>query len=379
MNILYICHEYPPARHGGIGSFVKSISKSLQNANHNIYVIGLCNEAEYIGITDDDGVYVERIAPVKHFPFSWKLDRKRLEKRVRALVKEKNIDLIEVTDYVVDNATWGKMHVPVIIRLHGSQIYFAKELGRPINNTILKLEQKAFEKADFICSVSEYTAQKTQIALSNNFSYTVIYNPIELQAIDDSNRPANEVIYTGTLTSKKGVIQLVKAWKQVLKDIPRAQLYIYGKDGKTDDGLMSMKEYLLSLLNEEEKLSVNFKGHINRDELLNKLKQTAIAVYPSYAEAFAIAPLEAMACGCATIYSIRGSGKELIDNGINGYLIEPDDTNQLAEQIKYLIKHPEKTREIGRAGKQHVDNNFSSTKLQQENISFYNYCINNFN
>lgn len=379
MNILYICHEYPPAKHGGIGSFVQSISKNLTNAGHNVFVIGFCNEPEYIGASDIDGVYVERIAPLKRFPLSWRIDRKTLEKRVRKLVQEKNIDIIEVTDYVVDNSTWGKMPVPVVMRLHGSQIYFAKELGRPINNTILKLEQEAFKKIDYICSVSEYTANKTQIALNHKFDYKVIYNPIDLQTIEETDRPANEVIYTGTLTSKKGIIQLIKAWKEVLKDLPNAKLGIYGKDGRTDDGSTSMKEYLLSLLTDEEKSTVSFKGHINRNELLNKLKHTAIAVYPSYAEAFAIAPLEAMACGCATIYSVRGSGKELIDDAINGYLIEPDDINQIAEQIKHLINNPDKARQIGISGKKHVDENFSSDKLLQENISFYNYCINNYN
>ncbi len=61
-------------------------------------------------------------------------------------------------------------------------------------------------------------------------------------------------------------------------------------------------------------------------------------MFPSYAEAFALAPLEAMAAGCPTVYSQRGSGPELIENNRDGLLVEPDQPGEIAETIIRVLE-----------------------------------------
>jgi len=57
---------------------------------------------------------------------------------------------------------------------------------------------------------------------------------------------------------------------------------------------------------------VHFKGHVSQETLFTQLAGAVAAVFPSYSECFALAPMEAMAAGCAVINTSRASGAELV-------------------------------------------------------------------
>jgi glycosyltransferase involved in cell wall biosynthesis len=103
-----------------------------------------------------------------------------------------------------------------------------------------------------------------------------------------------------------------------------------------------------------------------------------VAVFPSRAEAFAMAPLEAMASGCPTIYSQRGSGPELLEHGCQGLLVDPDDPEEIAEAILRLQADPSFAQRLGDEGRAHVRERFSIEKLTAENIIYYERCIRDF-
>jgi len=124
--------------------------------------------------------------------------------------------------------------------------------------------------------------------------------------------------------------------------------------------------------------TIHFHGHVDRAKLIGTLLSARLAVFPSYAEAFAIAPLEAMACGCPTIYSRRGSGPELIEDGRDGLLIEPDRPEEIAEAIIRLLTDDNLARRLRVAGRERVRKNFSTPILLARNEAFYRDCLNDF-
>jgi colanic acid/amylovoran biosynthesis glycosyltransferase len=75
---------------------------------------------------------------------------------------------------------------------------------------------------------------------------------------------------------------------------------------------------------------------------------------------------EAMATGLPVI-STRHSGiPELIHDGIFGFLVPERDVDALAEKCEYLISHPRRCVEMGRAGRKFVEENFEISKLNRE-------------
>jgi glycosyltransferase involved in cell wall biosynthesis len=189
-------------------------------------------------------------------------------------------------------------------------------------------------------------------------------------------RDKNKVIFTGTLTVKKGVVSLFDAWRAVRQRYPEAELHVLGKDTLYQG--QSMEKFLLSRLDECSRIGVHFHGHVSRERLRRELRTARVAVFPSFAEAFAFAPIEAMACGCPTIYSWRTSGPELMRSNIDGILINPDDTEELAAAIVRVLSNDDLAHRLGEAARERVAQNFTTQQLMPRLEEFYHRCVRQF-
>lgn len=376
MKICYVCCEYPPALHGGIGSSVQNTARALVRRGHDVRVIGIYppNEpaAEY---EEDAGVQVWRLRTSRR-KLSWIPARHRLFRFIREWSRDGSIDMVEVPDWEGHASLWPRLPIPVLARLHGSVAYFNREMHLPVNRMLFWLESRSFHRADYCTSCSRYTAEKTnQIFGQHPRPTAVVYNSV---SVSDTARGAvrqrKMVVFTGTLTRKKGIIQLVKAWPRVVAADPDAELHIFGKDGGMDDG-SPMQPYLVSLLPCEVRGSLHFHGHVSMSQLRTTYQNCRMAVFPSYAEAFAMAPMEAMAEGCPVICSSRSSGPELIRHECNGLLVDPDDEPGIAESIRRLLEDDSLAARLGCAGGETIRERFSSERVVNQLVDFYAQCI----
>ena len=377
MNICFICNEYPPAPHGGIGSMTQLVGRALVQRGHRVRVVGGYSQSEREAVETDAGVEVYRLR-IPPRRFGWIAFRYRLFNTVARWARSGSIDLVEVPDYQGWVAGWRRLPVPVVGRLHGSGTYFSAEMGWKLDRLGFQLERASLRRCDFLGSTSRYTAERTQHLFKLKSAVdAVLYNPVEVPESDvHGMRSRNRVVFTGTLNSKKGVISLIRAWPGVKRACPDSELHFFGKD-TTVEGGGSMTAYLTSQLN-GERSSVHFHGHTSREQLLESLKFPRVAVFPSYAEAFAMAPLEAMAHGCPTIYSKRGSAPELIEDERDGLLVDPDRPEEIAAAIIRVLKDDELAKHLGQAGRRRVAEAFSAPLVLDRNEAFYRSCIRQF-
>jgi glycosyltransferase involved in cell wall biosynthesis len=379
MKICFLCDEYPPARHGGVGSSTRVMARSLVEAGHQVRVAGVYSQKETAPDYEmDEGVEVMRLRRTAG-RFSWIQARWMLYRKVAEWARSGEIDLIEVPDMDGWVAGWPSLPAPVTARLHGSVSYFAQEMGIGISRMQFRLEQASLRRADFLCSTSRYTAARTAEVFRLAFPIeTVLYNPVEVpDEPPREHRSRTRVVFSGTLVVKKGIVSLIEAWPQAKAACPAAELHIYGKDGRAASG-ESMQAFLTARLNGEVGRSVFFHGHVSREELSTILRTARAAIFPSYSEAFAMAPMEAMAQGCPTIYSRRASGPELIEHGLNGLLIDPDDREDIAENLARVLTDDALSQRLGYAGWQRVREAFERRLLVARNIEFYRSCIDLF-
>jgi glycogen synthase len=379
MKICFICPEYPEGPHGGIGTMVQIISRELVQMGHEVRVIGIYPKAYPAPDYEiDQGVNVWRLRVLKG-KFGWVLPYIQQFNMIKSWVKNKEIDIIEGPDSRGWFAYWPKLTVPVLIRAHGSNRYFAKILGFRPNMLTNLLEKKSYLRADALVSVSQYTATITKQVFNIQRDFIIIHNGIEIPTLNkDQVRENNRVIFSGSLNNKKGIFRLVEAFILICENNSEAKLEIYGKD--TIEGQIgSVKEYLINLIPVVWRKNFIFKGHVSRGELFNVYKTSSIAVFPSFAEAFAIAPIESMACGCPTIYSKLGSGKELIEDGIDGLLIDPKQPTEIAKAIQTLLTNPILARRIGQLGRKKIEVSFSKELMTQQSLEFYQKCVQKYN
>lgn len=394
MNILYLCDEYPPGKHGGIGTYVRLIARQMVKLGHNVVVAGLYSPG-YGGADkfDDEGVKIYRFR--RGFDFGFLHNETSLASRIgirllkdsrlmerdlkeslaacknklEQLISEHKIDIIEMPDYndyvrfCSSYIPFPQLSVPVVVKMNGSVTYFTREAGGVVAEHVVRMEQTILNQAAAVSSASRYTADKSAGYLFYSKKIEVIYNGIKTDLpVRSIPKIPKQVIFTGTLVAKKGIYQLAKAWNIVNKNMPEARLLVLGKGSQ---------QKVIGHLAEGAKASVSFKGHVSADELYEYLAASAISIFPSYAEAFALAPLEAMACGTAVINSNRTSGPELIDDRVNGLLIDPYDIDQIGTAILYLLNNPDECAILAKAGNEKVKEQFEIGKVAAKTLQFY--------
>ncbi|MBS1584161.1 MAG: glycosyltransferase family 4 protein [Bacteroidetes bacterium] len=393
MNILYLCDEYPPGRHGGIGTAVQLLARAMVKLGHKVVVAGFYDWG-YGGPDEfeDEGVKVYRFRrgldssffskkdalPVRaayKFFYLTSIFQKDLEASIKRyavylenIIEKHQIDIVEQPDfneyaqYCRKPVFFPRLSVPTVVKLHGSISYFVKEEGCEPSPVIYKIDSSVLNSAVAVSSVSGYTARKTAAYMAYTKPIDTLYNGIESRIVTNAVKDNALVIYTGSLVAKKGIYQLMKAWNKVQEMLPAARLEVYGKGP-----VNRIKKYL----SPKALTTVDFKGHIPRADLFNRLAAASVAVFPSYAECFALGPMEAMAVGTATIYSTRTSGPELITNGLDGLLADPDDADALAGKIMELLRNPEENSRIAAAGKKKVHERFDINVIAKGNEAFY--------
>ncbi len=375
MRIAFVCNEYPPSPHGGIGSMVQTLACAFVRAGHEVRVAGLYPDVLAPACDADAGVRVWRL-PVKRGRLRWMEGRVQLFRHVAAWARRAEVDVIEVPDWQGLAAYWPRLPVPVVVRLNGSAVYFDAEMARPTRWLTRTLERASLARADAWSSVSRYTADRTKALFGlRSDPSCILPNPVSLApATDWARRREGAVVFSGTLTEKKGVVPLMDAWNQVAVRYPRATLHLFGKDGVAPGG-GSMTTFLRSRLEGEAARRVTFHGRVSRETVLEEMATARVAVFPSFAEAFAIAPLEAMATGCPTIGSSLGSGPEQIEDGRTGLTADPAQPEQIAQAMMRLLADERLSQAVGENGRRNVQRRFSVEGVLAANETFYRSSI----
>lgn len=96
-----------------------------------------------------------------------------------------------------------------------------------------------------------------------------------------------------------------------------------------------------------------------------------IAVLCSETEGFSNAIIEYMRCGKPVICTRTGGNPEIIQDGVNGYLIPVGDIDALADRIRDLIEHPEKRRAMGEASLAQLADRYSLDAMLAQHIRLY--------
>jgi len=159
------------------------------------------------------------------------------------------------------------------------------------------------------------------------------------------------------LVYAKGVQDLLCAFKSVKQHIPEVSLTIVG------DG-----DYRLEL----EELAgprVKFLGELPQEQVADVLATADIFVHPSYSEGQPSAVAEASAVGLPVIASNVGGTRELVEDGVTGYLVpsakglQALSSGVLAISITTLLKDADKARRMGQAGREKMLRDYHRTAM----------------
>ncbi len=245
--------------------------------------------------------------------------------RLRVLVK---VFKRENPDVVISFMTHTNILATIAAKISNKKIIISERIaydyyGSKILNTFRK----------FIYPLSDAFITQTQADLKNYIflknSY-VIYNPIEIKNFDTNIKKENIVLGVGRLDKQKGFDLLIRAFCKI-KD-SNWKLVIAGEGDERDR--------LERLIKELKATNIELIGRTK--EIFKWYKKASIFALSSNKEGFPNVLIEAMTFGCAVVsFDCPYGPGEIIQNGVNGLLIENQNEESLKEAIELLIKDKE--------------------------------------
>ena len=191
---------------------------------------------------------------------------------------------------------------------------------------------------------------------------------------DDLNLSNAETLIgiVGQITPRKGQLELLRAFAQVLVDVPSAMLLVVGAPLFNGDG-----EYLELLKRTARELGIEHRVRMPgaRSDIASIMQALDLLVINSTAEPFGLVALEAMACGTPVLATATGGLPEIIEHGNDGWLVPLRDEKSLVVAMVNLALQPALRRRLAEHGKKRVASRFSADRYLTELQSFYRSCL----
>lgn len=213
------------------------------------------------------------------------------------------------------------------------------------------LNKDFFRFFSFICDINFYLADKIVV-----YSQTLIeewelekyrdkisiashhnLDPDKFSMTKEIKKRENIIGYVGRLSPEKGVFKLIEAIPLILKEKEDIKFTIIG-DGK----LMPKIEEFRAGNNIGDNLDL--EGWVIHDKLGRYLNEFKVLVLPSYTEGLPGIMLEAMACGTPVLITKVGSVPDIIEDQVNGFLLEDNSPNSIKEGIIEAVSYPDLNR-----------------------------------
>lgn len=248
-----------------------------------------------------------------------------------------------------------------VVTSSGNSCDFLRLKKRVLGHYFLR-KLHSLDKLITLCDIS------TTEAINEGFNKDMIkvipngVNTIQFKPSLSKKSSKTTLIYVGRLVRTKGVHILLKAFHQVLEKGISADLHIAG-DGPEKETLQSLARDL------EITDRIYFYGSV--DNVAPLLQKSDIFVLPSSVEGLPNALLEAMACGLAVVTTRIGGNTQVIENGINGLLIDPDSSHQLTNALMKILKEKTLSEKLGQNARKTIEADFSIDHITTEYEKLY--------
>ncbi|CAG8999712.1 MAG: D-inositol-3-phosphate glycosyltransferase [Candidatus Celerinatantimonas neptuna] len=222
-----------------------------------------------------------------------------------------------------------------------------RRIDNPVKNKYLL--KQAYRNASAVVGLSQIIADRIKERTDHPKihiipSSPVIY-PVDKAQVDIIKSRFNSpflVIQAGNLLHHKGFDVTINAAKRLASEAPDIQLILLG-DGPLREELETQAQGLSN---------VTFAGKQPRESMGNWFAAAHLQIHPSYSEGLGSVILEGMQSGLTVVGTRAGGIVDIIDDGKNGFLIDPGNSDQLADAILTLYRDPTRREKMAQTAKQ---------------------------
>ncbi|HEX8160367.1 MAG TPA: glycosyltransferase family 4 protein [Pyrinomonadaceae bacterium] len=374
MHVAFLTTEYPPLPSGGIGTSTRNLARALAARGDRATVL-VAGAGEAF---DDGGVRVRFNGETNVPKVGWVWDARRAQRELNRMIRRDGVDVVEAHDWCGPSAGL-RLDRPLSVRCHGAATYFAHLLDERVRPSVRWTETLALRQADDVVAVSRFTAEVTRRLFRLRPEVGVIPNGIDAAQFAPAEREEvgpETILHFGTLARKKGVLDLCRIFSRVAERRPRARLLFVGRDAPDErTGARSTEALCRASLSTTARERVEFLGAQPHDRVQEHVRRAALCVFPSYAEAFPLAWLEAMACAKAVVAYDTGWAREVFVDGESGVLVPAGDAEEFARTVEELLSDEDARLRLGRAARARVLARFTSETVARQSVERYEQLL----
>jgi len=231
------------------------------------------------------------------------------------------------------------LNIPIVFTIHGSNLMDLK-----IKSMRAFLEKIILTKVRYnqMISVSSNFLKYKNV----NKNITVIPNGVDVNLFDAIKIPKDKpykILFVGRNDCVKGLKYLKQAMELVSRKIPQARLKI-------------------------------ISSGLSQQELIKEYKSSHLFVLPSLSEGQPLTLLEAWAARLAVVVTSVGDNAQMVENGYNGYIVEPGKVKELTTTIIRILKNPQRDI-LGERGYQLVKNYYTWSRCAKRTYKIYKQAL----
>ncbi|MFZ0799683.1 MAG: glycosyltransferase family 4 protein [Terriglobales bacterium] len=162
--------------------------------------------------------------------------------------------------------------------------------------------------------------------------------------------PSRFILFVGRLVPEKGVFDLFEAYAKLESGLRSEVGLVFAGDGVSREELLRRAKQISPGL-------VCFPGFAQREDLAGLYAVAETLVLPTHSDPWGLVVNEAMACGLPIIVSsVAGCTADLVEDGWNGYVVPPRDSEKLGVAINSLIRQPELKQRMSARSSERIRN-----------------------
>ena len=394
MHVALYSPAWPAERHpNGIAAYVHQLRGELLRQGHRVSVF----TARLASGSDEPGVY--RVSPTLGFRMQRRLASlaggggpgalgwgRLIAQCIARLHAADPIDVIEMEE------TFGwcadvlkRQPVPLVVKLHGPACLslLGEDRERPEARSRLAAESAALRRLPVIVSPARHTLQAT---LSHHgiapAIAEVVPNPIgvppDLPLWDPSRCDPRTLLFVGRFDALKGGDVMLHAYARLLAHDSTLRLVFVGPDRGVpgpDGTRMDFHGYCAAHLTAAERVHIDYRGALTREEIYRLRMQAAVSVVTSRFDNQPNTVLEAMMQAAPVVAVDAGGVGELITQGVSGRLARAGDLDDLCAQLRSELDDLPAGAGMGRAAREFVLQRHALPAVTAQALAVYRRAI----
>jgi glycosyltransferase involved in cell wall biosynthesis len=234
------------------------------------------------------------------------------------------------------------------------QIVYRRGLPKTVRPTWLNRSFFSHIVTDIIVNSQDTLAAVQEIVTCTGLKPPcLIHNGLDATLQQRAQPQSQQVAVVGRLSHEKGVDLIIQALPHIIREIPDAHVRIIGGGPER----RSLEQMAIELRVRDH---IQFVGYTQ--QVFDELSRCALLALPSRWEGSANVLLEAMLMHMPCVAFDLPSTREVVIDGVTGYLVPPENVQQLADRIVHLLQRPERIITMGDAGYERLRTHFSLQK-----------------